>query len=213
MATTITRTSMTDDDGTGTTGTVFNAAWKTEFYDQIDALFTSSANSTKTFGVTNSSSGAAASAQLLATNNASKVLALEIFSSGFTPALDALASGARVLASGVGGLSISAADAAGEIRFYTGGFNKRWTVNASGHILAATDNSYDIGASGANRPRGVYIAGSLTLPGATLLATSSALTNGAGALTGTLTNSPATGNPTKWIPINDNGTVRYFPAW
>jgi hypothetical protein len=28
---------MVDDDGTGTTGTVINAAWKTEFYDQIDA--------------------------------------------------------------------------------------------------------------------------------------------------------------------------------
>ena len=34
----ITRTAITDDDGTGTTGTVINAAWKTELYDQIDAL-------------------------------------------------------------------------------------------------------------------------------------------------------------------------------
>jgi hypothetical protein len=33
----ITRTPMTDDDGSGTTGTVINAAWKTELYDQIDA--------------------------------------------------------------------------------------------------------------------------------------------------------------------------------
>lgn len=39
------------------------------------------------------------------------------------------------------------------------------------------------------------------------------LTNGAGALVGTLTNSPVTGNPTKWIPIDDNGTTRYIPAW
>jgi hypothetical protein len=31
---------MTDDDGTGTTGTIFNNAWKTQFYDQIDALLT-----------------------------------------------------------------------------------------------------------------------------------------------------------------------------
>ncbi len=38
-------------------------------------------------------------------------------------------------------------------------------------------------------------------------------TNGAGALTGTLTNSPVTGNPTKWIPVDDNGTTRYIPAW
>lgn len=43
--------------------------------------------------------------------------------------------------------------------------------------------------------------------------TSAALANGAAAATGTLTNAPAAGNPTKWIPINDNGTTRYIPAW
>ena len=42
---------------------------------------------------------------------------------------------------------------------------------------------------------------------------STALTNGAAANTGTLTNAPAAGNPTKWVPINDNGTTRYIPAW
>jgi len=31
--------------------------------------------------------------------------------------------------------------------------------------------------------------------------------------TATLTNAPATGNPTKWIAINDNGTTRYIPCW
>jgi len=34
----ITRTAMIDDDGSGTTGTIFNNAWKTELYNQIDAL-------------------------------------------------------------------------------------------------------------------------------------------------------------------------------
>jgi len=53
----------------------------------------------------------------------------------------------------------------------------------------------------------------LTTGSTTLHTTSVSLTNGAGALTGTLTNAPATGNPTKWIPINDNGTTRYIPAW
>jgi hypothetical protein len=37
--------------------------------------------------------------------------------------------------------------------------------------------------------------------------------NGAGASAGTMTNAPAAGNPTKWIPIDDNGTTRYIPAW
>lgn len=47
----------------------------------------------------------------------------------------------------------------------------------------------------------------------TLLRTSVALTNGAAAAAGTLGNAPVAGNPTKWVPINDNGTVRYIPAW
>jgi hypothetical protein len=34
----ITRTSMVDDDGSGTTGTIINNAWKQEFYGQIDAF-------------------------------------------------------------------------------------------------------------------------------------------------------------------------------
>ena len=37
--------------------------------------------------------------------------------------------------------------------------------------------------------------------------------NGAGAQAGTMTNAPTAGNPTKWIPIDDNGTTRYIPAW
>ena len=37
MSVTIDRTAMTDDDGTGTTGTIINNAWKTQLYDQIDA--------------------------------------------------------------------------------------------------------------------------------------------------------------------------------
>jgi len=38
-------------------------------------------------------------------------------------------------------------------------------------------------------------------------------TDGAAASVGTLTNAPAAGNPTKWIPIDDNGTTRFIPAW
>jgi hypothetical protein len=46
-----------------------------------------------------------------------------------------------------------------------------------------------------------------------LIDSDTTLTNGAGASAGTLTNAPAAGNPTKWIPIDDNGTTRYIPAW
>lgn len=55
----------------------------------------------------------------------------------------------------------------------------------------------------------------ITKPGGTIpiFTTNTAITTGAGAGVGTLTNAPASTNPTKWIPINDNGTIRYFPAW
>ncbi len=48
---------------------------------------------------------------------------------------------------------------------------------------------------------------------AILFRTTTALTNNAAAQIATLTNGPTAGNPTKWIPINDNGTTRNIPAW
>jgi len=42
----------------------------------------------------------------------------------------------------------------------TGGTG-RWTFNGSGHMLAGSNNVYDIGASGANSPRSVYVVTSL----------------------------------------------------
>ncbi|MEK6346366.1 MAG: hypothetical protein V4764_02740 [Burkholderia sp.] len=45
------------------------------------------------------------------------------------------------------------------------------------------------------------------------LKVSNALTDSSGTQTATLTNAPVSGNPTKWIPINDNGTIRYAPTW
>jgi len=57
-------------------------------------------------------------------------------------------------------------------------------------------------------------AGTITkIGGAFLLATSTALTGGATGNVPTLSTGPVTGNPTKWIAINDNGTTRYVPAW
>ncbi|MDH4172146.1 MAG: hypothetical protein OEW90_05030 [Betaproteobacteria bacterium] len=37
----------------------------------------------------------------------------------------------------------------------------RWNINSSGHFIAQTDNTLDIGASGANRPRYAWLAGGL----------------------------------------------------
>jgi len=60
-----------------------------------------------------------------------------------------------------------------------------------------------------------YFQGLIQIPGGTqaILQSIGAVTSGAGANVGTLTNSPVTGNPTKWIPFNDAGTIRYIPAW
>jgi hypothetical protein len=47
----------------------------------------------------------------------------------------------------------------GSVTFLTGGAN-RWQITGpgGGHLWAATDNTYDIGAAGANRPRNVFAA-------------------------------------------------------
>ena len=100
----------------------------------------------------------------------------------------------------------------GNINFATAGTNKI-QLNTSGNLLWSTDNANDIGASGATRPRNVYVGTSIITGSTTMHTTSVALTNGAAAAAGTLLNAPVAGNPTKWIPINDNGTTRYIPAW
>jgi len=47
---------------------------------------------------------------------------------------------------------------------------ERWRWTSSGHLICPTDNTYDIGAAGATRPRDVYIAGNLTVGGTSTLA-------------------------------------------
>jgi len=73
----------------------------------------------------------------------------------------------------------------------------------------------ELGTMSAQNADNVSITGGTAVlaGGATLIGTKTALTNGAGALAGSLLNSPAAGNPTKWIAINDAGTTRYIPAW
>lgn len=49
--------------------------------------------------------------------------------------------------------------------------------------------------------------------GTVMMRSSAAMTDGAAAQAGTLLNAPTVGNPTKWIPFDDNGTTRFIPAW
>lgn len=66
---------------------------------------------------------------------------------------------------------------------------------------------------GAATGTSLALSGNITTGTGTLHKTSVALTNGAAAAAGTLLNAPSAGNPTKWIPIDDNGTTRYIPSW
>lgn len=101
----------------------------------------------------------------------------------------------------------------------THGWRWTWTMNGASAdgslILQHTTDGYvanflnALQISTANLQVGIP----LQLAGGTLLSTSAALTNGAGSAAGTLANAPAAGNPTKWVPVNDNGTTRYVPMW
>jgi hypothetical protein len=95
-------------------------------------------------------------------------------------------------------------------------FNVNYNVNtgvalrifgASGHTSIGNATAETAGAEM------LQVRGNLSISSATLLKTYTTFTNGAGASAGTITNAPAAGNPTKWIPVDDNGTVRYIPAW
>jgi len=62
---------------------------------------------------------------------------------------------------------------------------KRWLVSAAGHLFAGLDNTYDIGATAANRPRRVYAATDFVGPiGATTPNTASVTTLTVGSGTG-----------------------------
>lgn len=44
----------------------------------------------------------------------------------------------------------------------------RWSFSGNGHLLATTDNTVDVGASAANRPRNIYAASSVLAPAMTI---------------------------------------------
>jgi hypothetical protein len=54
-------------------------------------------------------------------------------------------------------------NAGGRVIFRSAGGN-RWNMETAGHFTASTDNTYDIGASGATRPRNIYVGTSFLAP-------------------------------------------------
>jgi hypothetical protein len=81
----------------------------------------------------NTSAGTSNEAALLVANDTNKSLRFDSFSSTWISGGDTFTNGQRIVASGAGGLSISASDAAGVIRFYTAG-TLRWGINAAGDL-------------------------------------------------------------------------------
>ena len=69
---------------------------------------------------------------------------------------------ARNIDISAGGTLYFGAGTSSPIRMYSNGV-ERWNISTTGHFIAAADNTYDIGASGANRPRNVYVASQLAV--------------------------------------------------
>ena len=83
-------------------------------------------------------------------------------------------------AGGTGTLRSTVIDGA-TVAFTIGGSGTIWTVNASGHFVAGADNTYDIGASAATRPRNLYMASWIRMAVTTVANLPAAATAGAGA--------------------------------
>jgi len=88
----------------------------------------------------------------------------------------------------------------------------RWQINGSGHFIANTDNTLDIGLSGANRPRYIRAGTALVSPSTTVAGLPAAGTAGAGARS-LVTDANATtfqaivaGGGANVVPVYSDGT-------
>lgn len=96
------------------------------------------------------------------------------------------------------------------------GNSARWSIlGSTGHFVASTDNTYDIGASGANRPRTGYFGTRVVSPEFQTTTALVALGGGAGATLGTIGGSgPATAGQNTWLRMVDStGAAFWVPAW
>lgn len=105
---------------------------------------------------------------------------------------------------------------ANALRFQTGASyaarTARWQISSSGHFLAETDNTYDIGASGATRPRNIY-AGTNILASDIYASNSFQITSKIGFLSGSAGVLTLTDNTfTNFGRLTFGGTTSSFPA-
>lgn len=103
-----------------------------------------------------------------------------------------------------GGGSLVAVSASGTVAW--GGDNGLSRL-ATASMLLGNGTSGDF--SGLLKLKNVYVSeGSVLMHTVTSLSTAAATGSAA-----TLLNAPVSGNPTKWVPIDDNSTTRYIPCW
>lgn len=101
---------------------------------------------------------------------------------------------------------LNSGNGSGSIAFYTTNTNNStapqvFTIFGSGGV--AINTSSDPGA-------GMFYTNSASFMARTKTSWNTGASPGHA---GTMTNAPAVGDPTKWIPVDDNGTTRYLPAW
>lgn len=94
-----------------------------------------------------------------------------------------------------------------------GNYERLALQTAAGQVIVAAETA---GTGGDNIDLVLTPAGTgqvTLLGGAQLVKTTAAMTSGAAAAAGTLTNAPSAGNPAVWCPITFNGVQHWFPCW
>lgn len=144
-ATTITRPSLTDDDGSGTTGGILNSTnlglW---IFDKIDALFTASLRQEAStsgaieYTIQNTHTGTGAYASINIGNSASYYRSQVVqFSTGYTTSGASKADGLKVVSAGAGGLELQATAAGSTVAVSTGSITDAVAVAQDGHVVLA----------------------------------------------------------------------------
>jgi hypothetical protein len=91
----------------------------------------------------------------------------------------------------------------------------QWAITATGHLVAAVDNTYDFGASGTTRPRTGYFGTRVVSPEFQTTTALVALGGGAAPTVGTIGGSgPATAAQNTWLRMVDStGAAFFVPVW
>lgn len=188
------------------TGYSLTGSNATNMIDLAGTWNTSGAPTAISLNMTNTASGAAALLIDLQVGGVSqfKVSKGGIVTSTFSGQLSAGA-GATVAVSEISLQSTN------KIAWYSGNvFTTADTglIRVSAGVLSLND-----GSTTTTNYRDLRVRDVFTNDASFLIRTLTTITGGSTANVPTLTTGPVTGNPTKWIPIDDNGTTRYIPAW